>query len=132
MSQSALKKIAALRRCGGLLSRLACERDRKEGVDVEVLLRQAHLTSRESGGQEDLFFHIGLTWRRTFMTRCAGFTFRDLGCCQRTGYRQRVHCERQKKYDYAATNPRHNPCFRCRLHISLQFVCSWVPIEAAR
>ncbi|MGB8047159.1 MAG: hypothetical protein WCF53_04570, partial [Pseudolabrys sp.] len=34
MSQSTLKKIAALRRCGGLLSRLACEHDRKEGVDV--------------------------------------------------------------------------------------------------
>ena len=47
MSQSALKKIAALRRCGGLLSRLAYERGRKEGVDVEVLLRQAHLTPRE-------------------------------------------------------------------------------------
>ena len=47
MSQSALKKIAALRRCGGLLSRLAYERGRNEGVDVEVLLRQAHLTPRE-------------------------------------------------------------------------------------
>ena len=47
MSQSALKKIAALRRCGGLLSRLAYERGRKEGVDVEGLLRQAHLTPRE-------------------------------------------------------------------------------------
>ena len=47
MSQSALKKIAALRRCGGLLSRLAYERGRKEGVDVEALLRQAHLTPRE-------------------------------------------------------------------------------------
>src|SRR4249919_230837 len=47
MPQSALKKIAALRRCGGLLSRLAYERGRKEGVDVEVLLRQAHLTLRE-------------------------------------------------------------------------------------
>ena len=47
MSQSALKKITALRRCGGLLSRLAYERGRKEGVDVEVLLRQAHLTPRE-------------------------------------------------------------------------------------
>jgi len=46
MSQSALKKIAALR-CGGLLSRLAYERGRKEGVDVEALLRQAHLTPRE-------------------------------------------------------------------------------------
>jgi AraC-like DNA-binding protein len=47
MSQSALKKIAALRRCGGLLSRLAYERARKEGVDVEILLRQAHLTPLE-------------------------------------------------------------------------------------
>jgi AraC-like DNA-binding protein len=47
MSQSALKKIVALRRCGGLLSRLAYERGRKEGVDVEVLLRQSHLTPRE-------------------------------------------------------------------------------------
>jgi hypothetical protein len=47
MSQSALKKIAALRRCGGLLSRLAYECGRKEGVAVEVLLRQAHLTPRE-------------------------------------------------------------------------------------
>ncbi|MGB7774535.1 MAG: AraC family transcriptional regulator ligand-binding domain-containing protein, partial [Pseudolabrys sp.] len=47
MSQSVLKKIAALRRCGGLLSRLAYECGRKEGVDVEVLLRQAHLTARE-------------------------------------------------------------------------------------
>ncbi len=45
--QSALKKIAALRRCGGLLSRLAYERGRKEGIDVEVLVRQAHLTPRE-------------------------------------------------------------------------------------
>ncbi|MGC1949052.1 MAG: AraC family transcriptional regulator ligand-binding domain-containing protein [Pseudolabrys sp.] len=47
MPQSALKKIAALHRCGGLLSRLAYERARKEGVDVELLLRQAHLTARE-------------------------------------------------------------------------------------
>ena len=46
MSQSALKKIAALR-CGGLLSRLAYECGRKEGVDVEALLRQARLTPRE-------------------------------------------------------------------------------------
>ena len=47
MSQSALKKIAALRRCGGLLSRLTYDRARKEGVDVDALLRQAHLTPRE-------------------------------------------------------------------------------------
>jgi hypothetical protein len=47
MSQSVLKKIAALRRCGGLLSRLAYECGRKKGVYVEVLLRQAHLTPRE-------------------------------------------------------------------------------------
>ena len=47
MPQSALKKIAALRRCGGLLSRLAYEHGRKEGVDVEVFLRQANLTPRE-------------------------------------------------------------------------------------
>ena len=47
MSSSALKKIAALRRCGGLLSRLAYERGRKEGVDADALLRQAHLTPHE-------------------------------------------------------------------------------------
>ena len=52
MSRSALKKIAALRRCGGLLSRLAYERGRKEGVDVEALLRQAHLTPREIRNQD--------------------------------------------------------------------------------
>jgi AraC-like DNA-binding protein len=46
MAQSALKKIAALR-CGGLLSRLAYERGLKDGVDVDALLRQAHLTPRE-------------------------------------------------------------------------------------
>src|SRR4029078_1639946 len=46
ISQSVLKKYAALR-CGGLLSRLAYERGRKEGVNVEALLRQAHLTPRE-------------------------------------------------------------------------------------
>ena len=46
MSQTALKKIAALR-CGGLLSRLAYERGRKEGVEVDALLRQAHITPRE-------------------------------------------------------------------------------------
>jgi AraC-like DNA-binding protein len=47
MSQPALKKIAALRRCGGLLSRLAYERGQKAGIDVEVLLREARLTPRE-------------------------------------------------------------------------------------
>ena len=47
MPQSTLKKIAALRRCGGLLSRLAYERGRKEGVNVEVILRQARLTPGE-------------------------------------------------------------------------------------
>jgi AraC-like DNA-binding protein len=47
MSQSALKKIAALPRCGGLLSRLAYERGRKEGIDIEVALRQARVTPRE-------------------------------------------------------------------------------------
>ncbi len=47
MSQSALKKIAAMRRCGGLLSRLAYECGRKEGADVEAFLQQAHLTPRE-------------------------------------------------------------------------------------
>src|SRR4249920_1411165 len=52
MSQSALKKIAAFRRCGGLLSRLAYERGRKEGVDVEVLLRQAHLTPHEINNKD--------------------------------------------------------------------------------
>ena len=46
MAQSALKRIAALR-CGGLLSRLAYERGLKDGVDVDALLRQAHLTPRE-------------------------------------------------------------------------------------
>ena len=40
MPQSALKKIAALRRCGGLLSRLAYERGLKEGADVEVFLHR--------------------------------------------------------------------------------------------
>ena len=47
MSQSALKKIAALRRCGGLLSRLAYEHGRKEGADVDVFLQQARLTFRQ-------------------------------------------------------------------------------------
>ena len=47
MSQAALKKIAALRRCGGLLSRLAYEHGRKEGADVEVFLQQAQLTPRQ-------------------------------------------------------------------------------------
>jgi AraC-like DNA-binding protein len=47
MSQSALKKIAALRRCGGLLSRLAYERGRKEGADVEVFLQRARVTPRQ-------------------------------------------------------------------------------------
>ena len=47
MPQSALKKIAALRRCGGLLSRLAYERGLKEGADVDVFLQQARLTSRQ-------------------------------------------------------------------------------------
>ena len=46
-SQSSLKKIAALPRCGGLLSRLAYERGRKEGIDVVTLLRHAQLTSHE-------------------------------------------------------------------------------------
>jgi hypothetical protein len=40
-SQSSLNKIAALPRCGGLLSRLAYERGRKEGIDVVALLRHA-------------------------------------------------------------------------------------------
>ena len=47
MPQSALKKIAALRRCGGLLSRLAYEHGLKEGADVDVFLQQAQLTSRQ-------------------------------------------------------------------------------------
>ena len=47
MPQSALKKIAALRRCGGLLSRLAYARGLKEGADVEVFLQQARLTFRQ-------------------------------------------------------------------------------------
>ena len=47
MSTSALKKITALRYCGGLLSRLAYERGRKEGVNVEEFLRRARLTPRQ-------------------------------------------------------------------------------------
>ncbi len=47
MSQSALRKITALRRCGGLLSRLAYEHGRNAGVDIELFLRQAHLTPRQ-------------------------------------------------------------------------------------
>jgi len=47
MPQSALKKIAALRRCGGLLSRLAYARGLEEGADVEVFLQQARLTFRQ-------------------------------------------------------------------------------------
>jgi hypothetical protein len=116
MSQSALKKIAALRRCGGF-SRLACERDRKESVDVEVLLRQAHFTSRESGGQKDLFFHIGLTWRRTFMARCAGLTFRDLGCCQRAGYELKFIASVRKNMITVPLTVVTIPVFHCRLHI---------------
>ena len=46
-SQSSLNKIAALPRCGGLLSRLAYERGRKEGIDVVALLRHAQLTPHE-------------------------------------------------------------------------------------
>jgi AraC-like DNA-binding protein len=52
MPQSPLKKIAALRRCGGLLSRLAYERGLKEGVDVGVFLQQAQLTSRQIKNQD--------------------------------------------------------------------------------
>ena len=44
MAQSTLKKIAALRRCGGLLSRLAYECGRKQGIDVGALLEKAHIT----------------------------------------------------------------------------------------
>jgi AraC-like DNA-binding protein len=44
MPQSTLKKIAALRRCGGLLSRLAYARGRKRDIDVRTLLAQAHIT----------------------------------------------------------------------------------------
>jgi AraC-like DNA-binding protein len=47
MSQSTLKKIAALSRCGGLLSRLAYERGRREGIDVGALLRKTRLQLRE-------------------------------------------------------------------------------------
>jgi AraC-like DNA-binding protein len=44
MSKSTLKKITALPRCGGLLSRLAYELGRSRGIDVGKLLRQARLT----------------------------------------------------------------------------------------
>jgi AraC-like DNA-binding protein len=44
MPQSGLKKISALRSCGGLLSRLAYARARQEGVDVETLVHKAGLT----------------------------------------------------------------------------------------
>jgi AraC-like DNA-binding protein len=57
MPQSALKKIAALRRCGGLLSRLAYEHGRKEGVDVELFLRQARLTPRQVKNKDT---HLGV------------------------------------------------------------------------
>ncbi|HXZ22939.1 MAG TPA: AraC family transcriptional regulator ligand-binding domain-containing protein [Pseudolabrys sp.] len=46
MPQSALKQISTLRTCGGLLSRLAYERARREGVDVGMLLHQSGLTAR--------------------------------------------------------------------------------------
>lgn len=42
-----LKKIVTLPRCGGLLSRLAYEHGRKEGIDVKIFLRQAGLTPRD-------------------------------------------------------------------------------------
>ena len=52
MSQSTLKRIAALRRCGGLLSRLAYERGTKQGIDVGALLAQAHITPDQIKNEE--------------------------------------------------------------------------------
>ena len=46
MPQSALKKLSTLRSCGGLLSRLAYERARREGADVATMLRVSGLTAR--------------------------------------------------------------------------------------
>ncbi|HXX09284.1 MAG TPA: AraC family transcriptional regulator ligand-binding domain-containing protein [Pseudolabrys sp.] len=46
MPQSALKQISTLRSCGGLLSRLAYERARREGADVATMLRESGLTAR--------------------------------------------------------------------------------------
>src|SRR5689334_12048916 len=46
MPQSAVKQISTLRSCGGLLSRLAYERARREGADVGAMLYRSGLTAR--------------------------------------------------------------------------------------
>ncbi|HYA28666.1 MAG TPA: AraC family transcriptional regulator ligand-binding domain-containing protein [Acidobacteriota bacterium] len=46
MPQSALKQLNTLRSCGGLLSRLAYARARREGADVDALLHRSGLTGR--------------------------------------------------------------------------------------
>jgi AraC-like DNA-binding protein len=46
MPQSAVKQISTLRSCGGLLSRLAYERARREGADVGAMLQRSGLTAR--------------------------------------------------------------------------------------
>jgi AraC-like DNA-binding protein len=54
MARSTLKEIAALRRCGGLLSRLAYERGRKQGIDVGALLARAHITPDQIKNEQNL------------------------------------------------------------------------------
>ena len=46
MPQSAVKQISTLRSCGGLLSRLAYDRARREGADVGAMLQRSGLTAR--------------------------------------------------------------------------------------
>src|SRR5690348_5701085 len=44
MAGSARTHVSSVRRCGGVLSRIACRRAVREGVDVGPLLKQAGIT----------------------------------------------------------------------------------------
>ena len=52
MKKRALKQFGAVRNCGGLITRLAYEKGRAAGIDIDRLLTRAGLTAKEVNSEQ--------------------------------------------------------------------------------
>ena len=64
MADPALKQVGSLRRCAGVLSRVAYQRAKRQGIDVEPLIKQTGLTTREI---EDSKASVGVSHQIKFV-----------------------------------------------------------------
>ena len=78
--------------------------------------------ARQSGRQEDYFFTLDLLGGEPVWQVLHGLPFAILAVACALDIVSEFTASVRK---YGANNRSHNSCVRCRLHIALQFVCSW-------